>query len=174
MLSAFSSESCPPWPGLRTCRGNRFDARFKSYENPRCSRISVPLQLSWTRTRRSCGFDSAPAREGSHQWEGEENLANEVHIHLTIDWPTAIALEHLVVRTMLARITMRLSDTRLRRREKKVLYPNHRLPSPAHRRCNSRDRPIVNWLCAIPREARGAKFSQAARPSARCAHVTQR
>jgi hypothetical protein len=88
----------------------------------------VPLQLSWIRTRRSCGFDSAPAREGSHQWEGEENLANEVHIHLTIDWPTAIALEHLVVRTMLAHITMRLSDARLRRRETKVRYPNHRLP----------------------------------------------
>ena len=48
-------------------------------------------------------------------------------------------------------------------------------PSFGYRRRNPRSlEPLVSWLCAIPREARGAKFSQAARPSARCTHVTQR
>src|SRR6266404_2873062 len=48
-------------------------------------------------------------------------------------------------------------------------------PSLAHRTYAPRSlEPIVSWLCAIPHEARGVKSSQAARPSARCAHVKRR
>src|ERR1700723_2442920 len=47
---------------------------------------------------------------------------------------------------------MRLSDARLRRRQTKLLYPNHRLPSLAHRRRHPRSlEPIVRCHPTKPR-----------------------
>jgi len=72
-------------------------------------------------------------------------------------------------------LAMRLSEARLRRCQTKMLYTNHRLPPWLTEDATPRSlEPLVSWLRAIPREARGAKSSQAVRPSGRCAHVTQR
>jgi hypothetical protein len=73
---------------------------------------------------------------------------------IRVDWRQLAGLADLEL-FGISRLTMRLSDAGLRRRQTKLIYPNHRPHSVAHRRRDPRDRSNRLLDCrATPRRSR--------------------
>jgi hypothetical protein len=73
------------------------------------------------------------------------------------------------------RLTIRLSDARLRRRKTKLFYPDHRSHSMAYRRCDPRSlEPIVRWHPTKLRPSSPKLLTHTPSPHPRGSHTADR